>query len=407
MARTSTPGIQKLEDGYKVDKIYRGERIQQRGFESLADATDWLNKKLGRIVESRIPGGRIARTFDEAAAHYLKKCEGKKSLVTDVYHITPVMPFIGHLTLDQIHNGALDSFKNSRKATMRRMKIGNGKYEMRPIKNKTVNHSLAIVRRILKLAADDWRDVNGMTWLQTAPMITLLPLTDSRPPRPIQWDEQRKLLLELPVHLEKMALFIINTGVRDDVVCNLRWEWAIDVQEIGGNSVFVIPKEYVKGPDHVTTEMVVVCNDTAQEVINSMRGKHDTHVFVWRRERAPGSKAKGDPMKYRPIGGGMSNTAWEAARERAQLGDLHVHDLRHTTGMRLREVNASERTIDDVLWHKDGSMSAHYSIAQILEMFDALQSITTESGRKNVSLRTLIHERNQRRVTQNESGEKN
>lgn len=203
-----------------------------------------------------------------------------------------------------------------------------------------------------------------------------------------------------------MALFIIDAGVRDDVVCNLRWEWEIDVQKIGGNSVLVTPKKYVKGPDHVTTKMVVVCNDTAQEVVNSMRGKHRTHVFVWRRERAPGSKEKGDPMECLPIEGGMSNAAWEAARERAQLGDLHVHDLRHTTatGMRLREVSASDRTIDDVLWHKDGSMSAHYSIAQHLEMFDALQSIATESGRKSASLRTLIRERNLRRLTQNKSG---
>lgn len=52
-------------------------------------------------------------------------------------------------------------------------------------------------------------------------------------------------------------------------------------------------------------------------------------------------------------------------------------------------------------------MSAHYSMTQILEMFDALQSIATESSRKNASLRTLIHERNPRRATQNEAGEKN
>jgi hypothetical protein len=43
---------------------------------------------------------------------------------------------------------------------------------------------------------------------------------------------------------------------------------------------------------------------------------------------------------------------------------------------------------------------AHYSIAQILEMHDALQKITDESERKNVSLRTLVHEHNAQRLTQ-------
>jgi hypothetical protein len=75
------------------------------------------------------------------------------------------------------------------------------------------------------------------------------------------------------------------------------------------------------------------------------------------------------------------------------------------TGMRLREVNASDRTIDDMLWHKDGSMSAHSSIAQTLAMFDSLQSITPSQA--GLRLRTLIDERSQRRATQGElSGQK-
>jgi integrase len=41
-------------------------------------------------------------------------------------------------------------------------------------------------------------------------------------------------------------------------------------------------------------------------------------------------------MSYRAIET-MNNTAWQTARRVAKLGDLHVHDLRHTVGMRLRE----------------------------------------------------------------------
>ncbi|MBC7685276.1 MAG: hypothetical protein H7176_08610 [Bdellovibrionales bacterium] len=78
----------------------------------------------------------------------------------------------------------------------------------------------------------------------------LLPLSDPRAPRPIQWSERRVLMPLLPDYLAIMALFVLNTGVRDDVVCSLKWEWeARGIAEIGGNSIFIIPIEHVKGQE--------------------------------------------------------------------------------------------------------------------------------------------------------------
>jgi integrase len=76
----------------------------------------------------------------------------------------------------------------------------------------------------------------------------------------------------------------------------------------------------------------------------------------------------------------------------AGLGDLHVHDLRHTVGMRLREAGLSAETISDLLWHSTGSMPLHYSVAQIVELHGALELIKADSGRWNESLATLRHE---------------
>ncbi|MBC7501138.1 MAG: tyrosine-type recombinase/integrase [Herminiimonas sp.] len=400
MASTSTPGIQKLSDGYKVDKKFRKERIQQRGFKSFEDAEEYLSASVTRIREKTTPGRHVSHTFDEAATKYLQIFEKKTSLKTDVYHLMPVMPFIGHMQLDAIHNGTLQKFIQARKAQTVRVKIGKDQYEERRIKNKTINHTLAIVRRILNLAAGDWRDENNMTWLSTAPMITLLPLSDSREPRPIQWDEQQRLMSALPSHLQKMALFCLNTGLRDDVICNLQWSWELqDIEPIGGNSIFTVPVEHVKGEDKHVTEQVVVCNDAAQAVIESMRGKSDTHVFVYRRERVKNTHLE-PTMQYAPIEC-MNNTAWQNARLKACLGDLHVHDLRHTVGMRLREANVADRTQDAILWHSNRTMTAHYSVAQLVEIFDALQKIKERSSRENATLQSLKHDAKMKRVTQN------
>jgi hypothetical protein len=93
-------------------------------------------------------------------------------------------------------------------------------------------------------------------------------------------------------------------------------------------------------------------------------------------------------MAYRPIET-MNNTGWQNARKAAGLGDLHVHDLRHTVGMRLRETGVPEGTIADILWHSKKSMTQHYSMAQIVELHGALEKIKADSGAWNKSLATL------------------
>lgn len=85
----------------------------------------------------------------------------------------------------------------------------------------------------------------------------------------------------------------------------------------------------------------------------------------------------------------MNNTAWQSARARAGLGDLHVHDLRHAVGMRLREAGVSAAGRRDVLWHSASSITDHYTMAQIMELHDALEKISKPSGGWNKSLQAL------------------
>ena len=155
-----------------------------------------------------------------------------------------------------------------------------------------------------------------------------------------------------------------------------------------GVSIFVVPTAHVKGEEGKKTDRVVVLNSLAQEVLERQRGKHTTHVFVYRREREK-QLNKEPVMEYSPIEV-MNNTGWQNARKKAGLGDLHVHDLRHTVGMRLRKMGASEATISTVLWHSNKTITAHYSEALFWEIFVALEKIKTESTESNWSLQSLI-----------------
>ncbi len=61
--------------------------------------------------------------------------------------------------------------------------------------------------------------------------------------------------------------------------------------------------------------------------------------------------------------------------------------------MRLREAGVREETIADILWHTRQGMTAHYSVAQIDELVEALNRITDERSRVNRSLAMIRRER--------------
>jgi integrase len=214
----------------------------------------------------------------------------------------------------------------------------------------TVNHGLQVIRRIVNLAAGEWVDDQGLTWLQAPPKIKLLPNNSKRQPYPLSWEEQTRLFRELPTHLEEMALFAVNTGCRDAEICGLRWDYEIEVPELG-TSVFIIPGSGVKNGD----DRLVVLNRIAGSVVHACRGRDPIYVFSYAGRRIAR----------------MLNSAWKKTRKRAELGHLRVHDLKHTFGRRLRAAGVSFEDRQDLLGHRSGKITTHYSAAELAKLIDA------------------------------------
>ena len=101
---------------------------------------------------------------------------------------------------------------------------------LRPV---NINHGLKVVRRMLNLASSEWIDEHGLTWLQAAPKIRLLPDFNKRPPYPLCWEEQDRLFKALPPHLARMSLFVVNTGCRVQKTCNIRWQSIVGLEPRG------------------------------------------------------------------------------------------------------------------------------------------------------------------------------
>jgi integrase len=290
--------------------------------------------------QAQIYGVRPVRTFEQAAAKFVRENQHKRSIGDDVSRLKGLMPWIGHVRLDKIHMGTLQKWVEQRQRS--RSAVG------------TINHGLQMIRRILNLAASEWVDEQGLTWLHAPPKIKLLPNTEKRLPYPLSWNEQTRLFVKLPGYLADMALFAVNTGCRDQEICNLRWEWEVEIPALA-TSVFIIPGSRVKNGG----ERLVVLNRIALSVVKGQRGKHATHVFSF----------KGRQIRY------MLSTSWRTAREKAGLPHVRVHDLKHTFGRRLRAAGVNFEDRQDLLGHRSGRITTHYSAAELSRLFEAANSV--------------------------------
>ncbi len=341
MGRKKTPGLVKRIGIWHIDKQISGRRIcQSTGTAHLEEAERFLARLTEETRQAQIYGVRPERTFEQAAAKFVLENQHKRSLGSDIGRLKLLIPWIGDVALHKIHMGTLQPWIEHRR--QEGAAVG------------TINHGLKIVRRNLNLASTEWVDEYGMTWLQTAPKIKLLPDTHKRQPYPLSWDEQDRLFKDLPIHLAQMALFAVNTGCRDGEICKLRWEWEIKVPELG-TTVFMIPGQYVKNGD----ERLVVINRIAGSVVDAQRGHHPTHVFAY----------QGKPITR------MLNTAWLGARKRAGLSQVRVHDLKHTFGRRLRSAGVSFEDRQDLLGHRSGRITTHYSAAELSRLIEAAESV--------------------------------
>ncbi|CAL7961595.1 Tyr recombinase domain-containing protein [Gammaproteobacteria bacterium] len=355
MGRKRTPGLFKRGESWHVDKQVFGQRIREStGSNSLEEAEKYLARRIEGLRQVAIYGARPKRTFREAATKFLKENQHKRSIGTDAVRLKELDKHIGDLYIDNIHMGTLQSFIEARKKDSR--------------KTQTINHELQIVRHILNLAADEWRDNNNLTWLHNAPKIKLLPKNDVRKPFPLSWEEQEQLFKELPPHLKRMALFAANTGCRDQEICSLKWDWEVKIPEFN-TSIFVIPGVTVKNGE----DRLVVLNKIALSVINEVRGQHYEYVFTY----------AGKPTSR------MLNSAWKRARKRANLA-VRVHDLKHTFGRRLRAAGVSFEDRQDLLGHKSGRITTHYSAAEIGNLIAAANKVCRNKLDFNSPTLTLL-----------------
>ena len=371
--RNRMPGLRQRGGIWHIEKRCRyapgGWIRESTGLSSRVEAEQKLIRRLAEIEEEARRREVVIFTFEEAALRYLEEVAHKSSANTIAVILDRLFPYIGKLPIAHVHDGTIRPFVEHEQA--------------RGMAPKTINNVLGIVSTVLNRSARVWRDKDGNPWLTQAPALISRLSVKGKQARayPLSWSEQDRLLKALPRHLADAALFGLNTGCREQEICQLRWDWEVQLPEMG-TSVFILGASITK----TSTERVVVLNTVARRVIESRRGIHAERVFTYR---------------GRPVGK-LRSSAWRRAWKAVGLPDepgilKGVHNLRHTFGRRLRSAGIPLETRKALLGHANDDITTHYSAAELEELIDAAEAIVNRGRIESPNL-MLIRQRTEENV---------
>jgi integrase len=288
------------------------------------------------------------RTFAEAATKYLQGYEGKDKRRV-AYALKSLTPYVGDLVLMDVNDDALSDFKRDRAQ-------GLGKFT-RPASAGTINFEITLASTILNCACREWE------WLPRA--LKLKRVHGARKqPYPLTWEEQDRLFVRLPQHwAEGLALFGVNTGVRQDELLGLRWDQEVKVPTLD-TFVFVLSDTKNDQP------RAVICNSLARLAVDRQRDNGSEYVFASRSNRS-----KGERMRY------LDPHWWDAWKAAGLPTDKWTrrgpHNMRHTFAHRLRLANVSEEDRNALLGHAKTNLAQHYAMPDI-ERLTKLSELVTQ-----------------------------
>jgi integrase len=301
--------------GYTV--TVEGKRVRRAGFGSRAEATEALDLLLHPAPVAALPPVVEVLTLKVAFTRYEMEKARKRSLVADQRNAKCLMAVFGEDTpLHEITASKISAYRASRIAL--------------PITPAAVNRPLALLRHLLRLAAEEWEVI------PEAPRVRLEKESQGR----LRWltpEEAHQLLDACRAHqgapLAGLVELCLCTGLRQGEALRLTWD---RVDRSRGVLLLEITKSGRR-------REVPLCGP-ADAVLAHLAG--------------PGTPAG---LVFGTSSWTMFRKAWEKALEAARLHGLHFHDLRHTFASWAVQLGATLPELKDLLGHATLAMVMRYA----------------------------------------------
>lgn len=261
-----------------------GRRVQQStGTADRLKAEQYHDQLKSQLWDQERLGRKPARSWNDAVVRWLRETTHKATHESDVRMLRWFDRYLRGKQLGQVSRDLLSSIAESK---------------VRESSEATSNRYMALVRAILRKAANEWE------WIERVPKVRMYKERHRR----VRWltpAEATVLLGNLPAHLADMARFALLTGLRRGNLLGLEWSQV----DLSNRAAWIHPDQA-----KARKAIRVPLNDAAIAVLVRQVGKHPVRVFTFR----------GKPVKQ------VNTKAWQAALRRAGLTDFRWHDLRHT-----------------------------------------------------------------------------
>lgn len=379
MARQNLSGIKEVRTGvWQIDKIFRicPDSKPIRIFRTLKessriDAEDYYHKRVEAAkVEAAAPK---TIQWQTAVLRHVEDNKRLSNIPDQIKVFNDVNPFIGELTINEVNTQTVAPY----------VKL----LRERNLAVKTIRIYLAYINRVLKQCNDTWLREDGTgPWLPYYTPIKL-PLYDKTLPN---HGKKKKVSFKqtslsmffngLPEHLKNVCEFVLHTGLRECEACAIKWEWEVDVDdEALKGRVFIIPGHVkfgrtVKGVSTTGVknglDRIIVLNDRAVEIVNSLRSNGSGHVFLY----------KGEPFQR------IDNSGWKTAWKKAgdydnerlikhqlpqdRFSSKGPHNLRHHFGHLLRTNGVDKESIRDLMGHAKADVTSLYTDPELLNLLN-------------------------------------
>jgi integrase len=183
-------------------------------------------------------------------------------------------------------------------------------------------------------------------------------------------DDEQKLLDACDPHLRAVVVALLDTACRLGEILSLQWkdvnlerrELTIQAVKAKTRTARIVP---------ISTRLLAALEMRKLDPVGREFGP-EAHVF---------GNEIGEPITTVRI-------PWEAAREKAGLGDLQLRDLRHEAGSRFDEAGVSTNYVSKILGHASLTTTTRYLNIQkrglhlAMEKLEESQRISEEQRRK-------------------------
>ena len=352
-----------------------GERLRESTQTKSREEAEIIKAKLVDDIKKKyLYGERPKVDFNTCATKYIKGAS-IKSLDRDECHIKQLSSYIGTLDMTDIFRGQdPDTDQPTALEQYVRDRIKSG------VTRTTINYALKTFNKIGRLATEEWRRKGGKPFIESFTRAYLIKekeesglvadfgLKPTKEPRPLFPDEQIVLFNELPAHLRPVFEFGVNTGCRDQELCNLRWDWLKKIDE--NLWYFELPKVSTKN----NQVRPVILNSIAKSIVESLVGNNDEYVFSYEEQKLSR----------------LNKSAYRKARVRAgkvipDILKTNVHSLRHSFGERLTESDVPWDWKQALLGHNPKEVTWRYShyykgMANMLKMLEFVERLVKFSS---------------------------